>query len=74
MRSVRAIVALAILATVLVLPLTRADARPAGDPALSVPPSDLEASLHCPAAFTGAGQGEPVLLVHGTGSTGEETW
>jgi triacylglycerol lipase len=41
------------------------------DPAYDVPTASLEAAIACPA---GLAHGRPVLLVHGTGSTGEESW
>ena len=44
----------------------------AADPALSVPPEQLDAALTCPAAFQ-SGR-EPVLLVHGTGVNAAENW
>ncbi|MBV8984503.1 MAG: lipase [Acidimicrobiia bacterium] len=47
-------------------------ARGAGDPPLSIDPAAALAALHCPATF--AHPKTPVLLVHGTGSTVEESW
>ena len=43
----------------------------AADPAYDVPAAAMEAAIACP---SGLGHGPPVLLVHGTGSTGEESW
>ena len=75
MRSVRSLVAVAVFVGALALPLMGAEARPTRrDPALSVPTADLDAALHCPAGFDGSGRGEPVLLVHGTFTNGEENY
>jgi len=41
------------------------------DPALSIPDTALD--LDCPGGVDGSDH-EPVLLVHGTGATGEENW
>jgi triacylglycerol esterase/lipase EstA (alpha/beta hydrolase family) len=63
-------IVLALLATVLLggpLP-----AQAATDPPLSVDRAAVLAVLHCPASFTKPKT--PVLLVHGTGSTSEESW
>jgi triacylglycerol lipase len=42
-------------------------------PPLQVPPATLAASLNCPGGFSHP-EHEPVLLVHGTGATGELNW
>lgn len=42
-------------------------------PPLTAPPAALQASLHCPPAFTHTAH-EPVLLVHGTGAYANEEW
>jgi triacylglycerol lipase len=49
-----------------------AAAAPARGPALQESTTALARSLTCPATFQG--QHEPVLLVHGTGQTGESTF
>ena len=64
------VVVLALVAVVLLG--TPHVARGAGDPPLSIDPAAALAALHCPATFTHPGT--PVLLVHGTGSTAEESW
>jgi triacylglycerol lipase len=56
----------------LVLSLCAAPAAASG-PALSVPQSQLAAALSCPASFPHTSH-EPVLLVHGTGVTAEQSW
>lgn len=45
----------------------------AADPPLTTPPSALGAALECPARFAHPDR-PPVLLVHGTGITPEESW
>jgi triacylglycerol lipase len=47
-------------------------AAPPG-PALETSPAVLEAALHCPSRLSGSA-GTPVLLVHGTSSTPDESW
>ncbi|KAF7974622.1 hypothetical protein HWV62_11600 [Athelia sp. TMB] len=44
------------------------------DPLYSVATTQLAASLTCPHGAVGSKAGGVVLLVHGTGSTGDETW
>lgn len=46
---------------------------PAQDPSYDVPTMTLAAALRCPVAFAHPSH-EPVLLVHGTGLTAEESW
>jgi hypothetical protein len=65
-----------VLASVLVLcTATAATAQAAGEPGppLETTDGDLVAALSCPAAFAHPEQ-PAVLLVHGTGSTPEESW
>ncbi|MCW2966255.1 MAG: putative lipase [Solirubrobacteraceae bacterium] len=62
-------VALAIALTATLGPAAAAHA----DPALDVPQAQLAAALQCPSAFTRTAH-EPVLLVHGTGLTAEQSW
>jgi triacylglycerol lipase len=57
---------------VLLALLAPATARGAG-PALSVPPSALDAALECPRPIAERGP-PPVLLVHGTAVTPESSW
>lgn len=63
-------VVLALVASVLLG--AAAPASAAGDPPLSIDPAAALAALHCPASFTRPKT--PVLLVHGTGSTAQESW
>jgi len=65
-------VVLAAIATVLLSGVAGPAAHGAGDPPLSVDRAAVLAALHCPATFTRPRL--PVLLVHGTGSTAEESW
>src|SRR5437588_4830167 len=65
-------VVLAAIATVLLSGVAGPTAHGAGDPTLSVDRAAVLAALHCPATF--ARPRLPVLLVHGTGSTAEESW
>jgi triacylglycerol lipase len=65
---------LALLALALALaPAGLASAAPAADPPLDVPQSALRAALECPSRFAHRDR-PPVLLVHGTGITPEESW
>jgi hypothetical protein len=52
-----------------------AAAKPKADtgPALDVDPRTLRGALRCPGGLE-AGDGRSVLLVHGTGTTGEDSW
>ena len=45
-----------------------------GDPAYGVDLPDLSKVLTCPNGNPSSASSKPVLLVHGTGSTGNETW
>lgn len=56
---------------VLLGPLPAASA--AAEPPLNTPVATLDAALRCPGSFTHPDR-EPVLLVHGTTSTYDETW
>lgn len=47
--------------------------EPSG-PSLDTDTKALDAALSCPDGLDGSGEGEPVLLVHGTGVTPEENW
>jgi triacylglycerol lipase len=67
---VRPLVVLSVVTTVLLA--GPASARSAGDPPLSIDRAAALAVLHCPTSF--ARPRTPVLLVHGTGSTAEESW
>ena len=67
---VRPLLVLCLVATVLLA--APAPARSAGDPPLSIDRGAALAVLHCPQAF--ARPKAPVLLVHGTGSTADESW
>jgi triacylglycerol esterase/lipase EstA (alpha/beta hydrolase family) len=69
-RALGAAVAAA-LSVVLLGPGTTASA--AGDPPLTTPVATLAAAMSCPSTFSHPSH-EPVLLVHGTGMTAEETW
>ncbi|MEU1864063.1 esterase/lipase family protein [Streptomyces gardneri] len=61
-------------AVVMVALLGPAQTASAADgPALSTPVATLDAALHCPATFAHP-EREPVLLVHGTTTTYDETW
>src|SRR5436305_329188 len=69
----RRMVVLAAVATVLLLTgagVPRSQAT--SDPPLSVDRASVLTALHCPASFSRPKA--PVLLVHGTGSTAEESW
>lgn len=69
-------VALAAVAAVVGLSLPAGAARsalPTRDPAYDVARSTLAGALDCPAQFTHPKR-EPVLLVHGTGLTAQESW
>lgn len=44
-----------------------------GDPSYNVSSADLRESLICPNGMPNSND-KPVLLVHGTGSTGDESW
>jgi triacylglycerol lipase len=59
----------ALLALALALPATPA----AADPPLDVPAGALAAALQCPSRFAHPNR-PPVLLVHGTGITPDESW
>ncbi|MFI7361413.1 esterase/lipase family protein [Streptomyces sp. NPDC050149] len=48
-------------------------ASAAAEPTLGTPAAMLDAALHCPGSFAHPDH-EPVLLVHGTSSTGDESW
>ncbi|MEV0575015.1 hypothetical protein [Streptomyces sp. NPDC050392] len=48
-------------------------ATAAAEPTLGTPAAMLDAALHCPGSFAHPDH-EPVLLVHGTSSTGDESW
>jgi triacylglycerol lipase len=61
----------AALGAVAVAALAAGTAR--ADPALDVPAGALKASLQCPQHFAHP-QRNPVLLVHGTGLTADESW
>jgi len=62
-----------LLALTAVVLLAAPQAAPAaGDPTLSIDPAAALSALHCPASFVRPKT--PVLLVHGTGSTAEESW
>src|SRR5947209_18693397 len=63
-------VVLALAVTVLLGGPTPAHAG--GDPSLSIDRAAALSALHCPTAFTRPKA--PALLVHGTGSTAEESW
>jgi triacylglycerol lipase len=67
----RAGIVLGVLA-VLVAP-TSAAAAGAKEPPITVSPALLRAAFHCHGALTHAGK-EPLLLVTGTGSTGQQTY
>ncbi|MGH2770269.1 MAG: esterase/lipase family protein [Actinomycetota bacterium] len=58
---------------VLILSLSAVPAMAEGDSPLSAPQSALDGALACPSSFDHPNH-EPVLLVHGLGSTGEENW
>ena len=60
------------LLTAFLLPLLGAGSAVA-DPQITVSPGALRASLQCPRTFVHRGH-EPVLLVHGTGLTADESW
>lgn len=60
--------------TALLMLLAPQAGRTADDPAYSVPEAVMLQALACSAAFTHLDQHEPVLLVHGTSGTPEETW
>lgn len=64
----RTTLAAALAITALLLP----SAGHATGPALETDPAALAQALECPNAFAAAG--EPVLLVHGTAITAEESW
>ena len=64
-------VVLACVATVLLGVASPAGAD-GGDPTLSIDPAAALTALHCPPSF--ALPKTPVLLVHGTGFTAEESW
>jgi pimeloyl-ACP methyl ester carboxylesterase len=51
-----------------------AEPAAAAGPDLSVPPEKLKAALGCKEPAADAPRRVPVLLVHGTGSSGEENW
>jgi len=61
----------AVAVALLVLLVTAPSATAGGDPPWSVDESRLADALECPAAFTHP-EHEPVLLVHGTGTSGPE--
>jgi triacylglycerol lipase len=63
---------LAIVVLAFALQLSTASAR-AADPPLTVPAAQLSAALKCPSSFVHRSH-EPVLLVHGTGLTAEQSW
>jgi triacylglycerol esterase/lipase EstA (alpha/beta hydrolase family) len=54
--------------------LQPAGAVPDGDPPLTVPPAALAEALACRAPSPGHGVHRPVLLVHGTGLTPDQSW
>jgi triacylglycerol esterase/lipase EstA (alpha/beta hydrolase family) len=69
----RALLVIAV-SLLLVAPSVRADEpAPPPDPPYSVPESALAAALACPASFSHPDH-EPVLLVHGTFTSGPEQW
>jgi triacylglycerol esterase/lipase EstA (alpha/beta hydrolase family) len=70
---VAAVLAATLLTVVGAGPAVARPARPAGDPPFTVPTATLAAALDCPATFTHP-QHEPVLLVHGTFTSGQEQW
>ena len=65
------VAALIALAVVPAVPMAVARAATPADPPLDVPAAQLAASLDCPATFHHP-EHEPVLLVHGTFTKGEE--
>ncbi|MEU2506578.1 alpha/beta fold hydrolase [Streptomyces sp. NPDC007863] len=48
-------------------------ANAAAEPVLATPIATFDAALHCPSSFAHPDR-EPVLLVHGTSSTADESW
>ncbi|WP_189835243.1 esterase/lipase family protein [Streptomyces zaomyceticus] len=57
----------------LALPGPASPAAAAAEPGLNTPVATLDAALHCPSSFAHPDR-EPVLLVHGTSSTSDESW
>ncbi|MFI1978863.1 esterase/lipase family protein [Streptomyces wedmorensis] len=62
---------LGVFAAVLLGPAPSAAA--AVEPGLDTPAATLDAALHCPGSYAHPDR-EPVLLVHGTSSTADESW
>lgn len=72
-RLLTAALALATAVTVAAPAAAARPALPSRDPGYDVGRTALAAALHCPAVFAHSSR-EPVLLVHGTGLTPQESW
>lgn len=69
----RSLLVTALLTAVVLLPSGPAGAQAEAGPALETDPATLDAALACPPTFEHPDR-DPVLLVHGTATTSEESW